>query len=142
MRKTISLILIFILLANPVFAFGQVIPLAPSLLLASPGFPIKTFGNDKFLVYGSSNSLTQYIYDGEDIIRESRVTNTESRAPNTEFRYYYHYNGLGSVVALTDKSGRVVQSYNYDSFGNIMYPFWQRIQQPYTYTGREYDAET
>lgn len=32
-------------------------------------------------------------------------------------RYYYHTNHLGSVIALTNGSGNIVQSYSYDSFG-------------------------
>lgn len=55
--------------------------------------------------------------------------------------YYYHADGLGSIVALTDKKAKVVQSYDYDSFGN-MHQRGDRVKQPYTFTGREYDRET
>ncbi|MGE5398709.1 MAG: hypothetical protein ACM3MK_14390 [Chitinophagales bacterium] len=34
--------------------------------------------------------------------------------------YYYHYNGHGDVVQLTDQSGNVVASYTYDAWGNIL----------------------
>ncbi|MEE9912922.1 MAG: hypothetical protein K4571_14505 [Deltaproteobacteria bacterium] len=54
--------------------------------------------------------------------------------------YYYHTDGLGSVVALTDASGAVVQTYAYDSFGRITQS--GSLVQPYTYTAREYDSET
>ena len=30
---------------------------------------------------------------------------------------YYHYDSLGSTIALTDESGQVVESYTYDAFG-------------------------
>ena len=31
--------------------------------------------------------------------------------------YYYHYDGLGSVVALSDGAGNIVERYTYDVFG-------------------------
>ena len=54
--------------------------------------------------------------------------------------YYYHFDGLGSVIALTDISGNVVQTYVYDAFGKIVQQTGS-IGNPYTYTGREWDAE-
>jgi RHS repeat-associated protein len=45
------------------------------------------------------------------------------------------------VVALSDGRGRVVQDYEYDSYGNL-HDRKNRIKQPYSYTGREYDRET
>ena len=32
----------------------------------------------------------------------------------------YHTDGLGSVRALTDASGNVVQTYQYDEYGNVV----------------------
>jgi len=43
---------------------------------------------------------------------------------------------------MTDVSGNIVQSYAYDSFGNILSTGNQNFVQPYTYTGREYDPKT
>ena len=31
--------------------------------------------------------------------------------------YFYHYDGLGSVVALSNTSGTIVEGYIYDAFG-------------------------
>ncbi|MEK6589198.1 MAG: RHS repeat-associated core domain-containing protein [Nitrospinota bacterium] len=55
--------------------------------------------------------------------------------------YYYHFDGLGSITALTDNKGKVVQRYDYDSFGNMKH-HGHKVKQPYTYTGREWDRET
>ena len=33
--------------------------------------------------------------------------------------YWYHYDGLGSVVALSDSSGSIVERYAYDVFGQV-----------------------
>jgi len=55
--------------------------------------------------------------------------------------YFYHVDGLGSIVAMTDDSLNIVQHYSYDSFGTptLSDP---AFSQPYTYTGREWDDET
>jgi RHS repeat-associated protein len=53
---------------------------------------------------------------------------------------YYHADGLGSIVALTDSSGKVQQTYEYDSFGNLK-DQKNKIKQPFTFTGREWDKE-
>jgi RHS repeat-associated protein len=97
---------------------------------------------------------TQYVYDNEDILMEfnhkGRVTALYLHGPGIDeplavekkgSTYYYHADGLGSIVALTDERGKDVQSYSYDSFGNMKYQ-GSRIKQPYTFTGREWDSET
>lgn len=34
--------------------------------------------------------------------------------------YYYHKDSLGTVTDLTDSTGAIVQTYQYDSYGNII----------------------
>ena len=55
--------------------------------------------------------------------------------------YYFHQDGLGSIIAITDASGQKVQSYSYDSFGNITAQQNTTFIQPFAYTGRIWDAE-
>ncbi|MGV1100663.1 RHS repeat domain-containing protein [Thiovibrio sp. JS02] len=55
--------------------------------------------------------------------------------------YFYHADGLGSIVSLTDAKGHVVQSYQYDSFGNMQHHGGE-VKQPFAYTAREWDSET
>ena len=55
--------------------------------------------------------------------------------------FFYHTDGLGSIIDLTDSYGAVVQSYVYDSFGNIEQQVGLLVN-PYTYTGREFDSES
>jgi RHS repeat-associated protein len=99
-------------------------------------------------------NITRYVYDHQDIILELDGSGTignrylhgpgvdEPLALNQGGRtYYYHADGLGSIAALTDERGRVVQDYQYDSYGNL-HDRQNRVKQPYTYTGREYDRET
>jgi len=33
--------------------------------------------------------------------------------------YYYFYDGLGSVAALSNTDGEIVEGYTYDAFGNV-----------------------
>ncbi len=80
----------------------------------------------------------------------------------TETRYWYHYDGLGSVVALSDSSGSIVEGYSYDVFGAVTVHtdagangIWltdddtlntpidkSDCGNPYRFTGRRYDEET
>jgi len=48
--------------------------------------------------------------------------------------------GLGSVTRVTDGSGAVAQSYQYTAFGKVTAS--GLFEQPYSFTGREYDVET
>jgi len=97
---------------------------------------------------------TRYFYDSEDILFEydeaGIIGNKYIHGPgideplaliNNKGVYYYHADGLGSIVALTDSSAKVVQEYEYDSFGKL-HDQQNRIKQPYTFTGREWDRET
>jgi RHS repeat-associated protein len=97
---------------------------------------------------------TSYVYDSQDIILEYNargdITSKYIHGPGTDeplalYRgresYYYHADGLGSIVALTDRHGNAVQKYDYDSFRNLKQGLGP-IDQPYTYTGKEWDSET
>ena len=53
---------------------------------------------------------------------------------------FYHQDGLGTVTDLTDSTGATTKSYSYDAYGNIVEQTGT-VEQPYTYTGREFDSE-
>ena len=57
-----------------------------------------------------------------------------------ETRYYYHFDGLGSVVALSNNSGDIVERYSYDVYGEPNRT--SGVGNPYMFTGRELDPET
>src|SRR5207244_5774167 len=53
--------------------------------------------------------------------------------------HYQHNDSLGSVVAITDASGAVEQTYDYDVFG-VMRAASGTSGNRYTFTGEENDA--
>ncbi len=48
--------------------------------------------------------------------------------------YYYHPDALGSTRELTDESGTVVATYNYDAFGNTI-ASTGAVENPFRFTG-------
>ena len=109
---------------------------------------------EKKVTQSNTTSTTKYFYDNQAILFDYDETGIignryihghnidEPLAVTTnKDKYYYHADGLGSIIALTDQSGKVAQDYDYDSFGNLK-DQKNRIKQPFTYTGREWDKET
>ena len=58
----------------------------------------------------------------------------------TSAKYYYHFDGLGSVAAIYDETGGVLERYSYDVFGEPNRV--SDVNNPYLFTGRCYDSET
>lgn len=56
--------------------------------------------------------------------------------------YYYHPDQLGSIRAITNSSGSVVNSYNYDAYGNRLSSTTETVYNPFGYTGQYTDAES
>jgi RHS repeat-associated protein len=67
-------------------------------------------------------------------------------------KFYYHYDGLGNVVAISDVNGTVIESYEYDVFGeptiwDVRNPTEPNdvessiVGNPYMFTGRNYTGE-
>jgi RHS repeat-associated protein len=53
---------------------------------------------------------------------------------------YYHSDGLGSIVALTDEAGTLTGTQMFDAWGNRIFDASSGEQPGYGYTGREPDA--
>ncbi len=103
-------------------------------------------------------TVLKYLYDGDHCIAEYGAGNDLHRkyvygpgvdqpiclieaAGSYAGTYYYHFDGLGSVVALTNASGNTVQTYDYSVYGQVgaldgSHP--NRLM----FTGREFDKET
>ncbi|WP_207173288.1 putative Ig domain-containing protein [Halochromatium glycolicum] len=108
-----------------------------------------------------NGTVTQYLYDRQNIVAEyddagslvARYTHalgidTPLMVVRNGRTWFYHTDGLGSVVAITDDSGAAVQRYGYDAWGNLILnegDFSFADVEPInrlTFTGREYDAES
>ncbi len=118
-------------------------------------------GNGRRVVKKVNGKVTKYVYDQEDILLETddndkilarythgpgadeplimqRDTNNDG---TVDASYYYVLDGLNSVVKLLDAAGTVVNNYVYNAFGKIVAKT-ETVPNPYTYTSREYDAES
>jgi RHS repeat-associated protein len=58
-------------------------------------------------------------------------------------KYYYLFDGLGSIVGMTDSTGSEVNAYGYDPFGNINASYEKSgLNNPWKYAGGFYDSTT
>jgi RHS repeat-associated protein len=55
--------------------------------------------------------------------------------------YYYLHDALGSVVALTDSAGNIVNSYDYDPYGNAVRSS-ETVANPFRWIGAVWDSAT
>ena len=106
------------------------------------------------IVNNGTPVTTRYVYDGPNIVAQYdgswNVTAKYIHTPDIddpltvtqgENTYYYHRDGLGSVVNLTDSNGYIAKTYTYKSFGEINSETGS-VVQPFAFTGREYDPES
>jgi len=92
--------------------------------------------------YQNQNNLLEYVYgNGQLISRADLLKLPVSGRIVFQGSHYFHHDGLGSVVNLTDEAGKVTLSYNYDAFGEITKEEgqvgWKKNR--YTFTGKPYD---
>jgi RHS repeat-associated protein len=102
-------------------------------------------------VLAAGPELDTITYDGQDIIREIRsgvAAYTYIHGPGIDEPLarldgsgaaYYHADGLGSIVAMTDDTGAVVSTRRYDAWGNLELG---ASEPGYAFTAREWDPET
>ena len=115
--------------SNPVDGFS-------TRYLYACGEPAESNGPHVIAEYdGNNNLLRKYIY-GPGI--DQPVCMIEVADSNAV--YYYHYDGLGSVVALSDSSGDTVQTYEYSVFGQVAVEDVNH-PNPYMFAGVRFDIE-
>jgi len=99
-----------------------------------------------------------YLYDKENIIaildknrqtlativHHPTLTDTPLSITNINGTFYFHRDHQGSIIALTDEAGQIVEHITYDNtYGKVLNHFKQEENltlNPYGYTGREMDA--
>ena len=101
-------------------------------------------------------STTYFIYDGDRVIEERDAAGvldvdyvygegideilTAKRYTLNPGVYYYFHDGLGSVTDITNANGEVIESYQYDVYGQPL--TLSTIGNRYYFAGREFDVET
>ena len=94
-------------------------------------------GDQTIAEYDGNNSLLhKYIY-GPGVDQPICMIDVE----NSSATYYYHFDGLGSVIALTNSAGSVVNLYEYSVFGEVSASDPNHPNR-FLFTGREFDADT
>jgi RHS repeat-associated protein len=80
--------------------------------------------------------------DMREFVRCSCGLLNNERTPDGK-HYYYLFDGIGSIVGMTDSSGNDVNGYGYDPLGNISGSQEQTgINNPWKYAGGFYDSST
>lgn len=127
---------------------------------------------DRRIEKNVNGDIKRYVYDNEDILMEFDGDNVfqkfyvhglgideplamveenkETRADTEDLKvHYYHKDGMGSIISLTDEEGKEKEKYIYNAFGKVtIYDEDNKqiqsslLKNPYTFTGREYDSET
>ncbi|HML75786.1 MAG TPA: RHS repeat-associated core domain-containing protein [Anaerohalosphaeraceae bacterium] len=96
----------------------------------------------------TSSFIRKYIY-GPGIDRPVAMIVCPGTVGGSETWYYYHQDALGNVVALSNSSGTLAESYAYTPYGRVR--FFNAGNQEISataignsilFTGRNYDAET
>ncbi|MCX5885489.1 MAG: cysteine peptidase family C39 domain-containing protein [Proteobacteria bacterium] len=77
----------------------------------------------------SNGTITAYYVYGLGLISKIVPSGQTYQA------YYYHSDGIGSTIAMTDSSGTIVNKYAYDAFGKVMNQA-ETINNPFKYVGR------
>ena len=79
-------------------------------------------------------SITRsYVY-GRELIEQDRVSDTQQATS------YNVYDGHGSVRALTDTTGTVTDTYDYDAFGNLIHSTGSTPNN-YLFAGEQFDPD-
>jgi RHS repeat-associated protein len=106
----------------------------------------------------------RYVYDNEDIIAVLDGNNTRTQAithgpgideplilkkMDTSANYYYHADGLGSITALSNETGEIMETVEYQAYGKPVIKDHtgavfdaSPVDNFYLFTAREYDHET
>ena len=80
---------------------------------------------------GSNRVKAQNIWGNELLFRKDVGSNQEG---------YYSLNSHGDVVAITDSDGKILNQYEYDSWGNVTSRV-EGMNNPFLYSGEMYDEK-
>ncbi|MEK5389042.1 RHS repeat-associated core domain-containing protein [Margalitia sp. FSL K6-0131] len=132
-----------------------------SIIKKGENTPFVTYSYDedgKRIQKNVNGTVTNYHYDGDGINvlyetdAQNNVVRSYTYSANGQLlsmkkgskTYFYHFNAHGDVVSITDSSGSIVATYDYDAWGNPT-----KVEEkdevkdnPFRYAGYQYDQET
>jgi RHS repeat-associated protein len=92
---------------------------------------------ENFSGSGTHDSARYFVYGLERISQQRQfVANNQNQ---TQISYYI-YDGHGSVRALTDPTGNVTDTYDYDAFGNLIHSTGTTPNE-FLFAGEQFDSE-
>lgn len=117
--------------------------------LSSAGDQLSNYydGSGKRILSVRNGIITRYIYDKfGNLIAEADGNNVITgyyiygagllaKITSTGEIYNYHFNQIGSTVAITDKDQTIVNKYSYDPFGSVLEET-EGIDQPFKFVGQ------
>ncbi|MCD4695710.1 MAG: DUF6531 domain-containing protein [Bacteroidales bacterium] len=115
-------------------------------------FTYDPFGN-RISLKNILEQTTFYFHDGVNVLSELDNTGQSQARYTTSLgvdswlslrknsqSYFYHKDGLNSTTSISDFSQSLTNSYSYNVFGEMKNQTGS-VENPYKYTGREFDAE-
>lgn len=90
-------------------------------------------GDQLVLELSESGKVQKRYVRGNDLVYADKGNSTEKQ--------FYVTDPHGNVVQLTDEGGKVIKTYEYDSFGNEV-KLDSKDENPFRYCGEYYDKET
>ncbi len=109
---------------------------------------------------GDDAVVTKFLYDGDNVVAEYDEEAVNKATYVTPFldqnlamtipagqpdagTYYYHADGLGSIRNITDATGVVLNTYDYEAFGQAFAPGTsETVPNDYAFTARRLDPES
>ena len=132
---------------------------AANRLIAASGYKPSTFVYD-----GDGNRVAQSVGSGSysyinDVMASLPVVLQEAgpdgpityeyglgliEAFSPEFNFFYHYDGLGSIIALTNAAGKPAAAYAYDPWGNTLLDIPDNVdtKNKFRFSGEAFDPGT
>ena len=134
----------------------------PDGTVATYKYDLRSRRIQKDVVVNSVLSTSYYKYDNADIIAIQDGNNNVTAnftdgsgideplmIKKGQGNYYYHTDGLGSIITLSDNAGTIVETIEYQAYGKPVFKDASGVVIPksalsniYSYTSREYDDET
>ena len=85
------------------------------------------------------------VYDADDNLKQ-RFEYADNRMPISmtmdNEKYYFHYDQVGTLKAVSDSSLNVIKEISYDTYGNILSETNPSFKVPFGFAGGLYDQDT